>query len=172
MVDTSPEQEKWKLEQRIRAAERAHEGSDKDWHQANEGAMAIGNIALRTAVLINGGAAVASLTFIGSLINSKSIALGPNLVTLTGPLIWFAMGVASATIAMGFGYLTNYSNAGIVSGRTKIYESPYFLETTTSKRWRISSTVFTILSIISATASLGLFICGMVAIRTAITTVN
>ena len=172
MAETSLEHEKWKYEQNMRAAERAHESSDKDWHQANEGAMAIGNIALRTAVLINGAAAITSLTFIGSLVNSKTIALGPNLVTLTGPLLWFALGVASATVAMGFGYLTNYSNAGIVSGRTKTYEAPYFIETPTSKRWRISSTTFTILSIVTATASLGLFICGMVAIRTAITTVN
>ena len=169
MVETNPEHERWKYEQNMRAAERTHDKNDTDWFQANEGAMAIGNIALRTAVLINGGAAIAALSFISSLVNSKAISLGPQLSRITESLTWFALGVAIATIAMGFGYLVNYSNSGVVSRQDKTYVAPYLVETSKSKRWRTSSKVFTLLAIGAAAVSIGFFIYGMFDIKNAVT---
>jgi hypothetical protein len=169
VTDTNPDHAKWQYEQNMRAAERAHDNDEKNWHLANEAAIGIGNIALRTAVLINGGAAIAVLTFTGGLVNSGKLALGPQLTQVTAPLIWFAVGVAIATFAMGLGYVVNYSNAGIISSRDRTYISPYFKETDTTKRWRKSSTTCTILALASAAISLALFVWGMLEVRNAIT---
>ena len=79
------------------------------------------------------------------------------------------MGVALATFAIGLGYVVNYSNASIISSRDKTYVVPYVVETETTKRWRKSSTICTILALASATISLALFVIGMIEVRNAIT---
>jgi hypothetical protein len=154
----------------IEDARRAHDQEEDAWNRANEAAVETGNIALKTAVLVNGGAAVAVLGFIGSVFNGGHLKTGTSLGTLTSPLEWFAWGVAIATLAMGFGYLVNYSNAVIISERKRIWEYPFVQDTRTSGVWHLVSMVFTVLAFISGMASLGFFVYGMFQIRSVIGT--
>lgn len=169
LTDQQPsEYQKWVHEQKKHDAEYAHSRDDEAWHKANEATVNSGNLALRTVVLINGGAAVTVLTFIGGLVRDGKLPIGAPLAQITSPLLWFAIGVAIATVAMGFGYLANYSNAGVLSSRDRNFEAPHIVETTVTKRWRWSATVFTVLSILWAIASLSCFIWGMLSVRDAI----
>jgi hypothetical protein len=155
---------------RIEEARRAYDQEQDAWNRANDAAVNIGNVTLRTAVLINGGAAVAALGFIGSVFNGGHLKPGTSLGTLTSPLEWFAWGVAVATLAMGFGYIVNYANAGLISGRNRTWEHPYIKETATSKVWRGVSTVFTVITLLCGIASICLFVYGMFHIRSVIGT--
>lgn len=60
---------------------------------------------LRMAMLINGGAAISVLAFIGGLASRDKVPR--QAITQTAPtIVWFASGVA-ATLSMGLAYFTN-----------------------------------------------------------------
>ncbi len=109
-----PDDARWREEIRRRDAERAHDRSDAFLDQLNEAAISAGTVTLRTAVLVNGGAAVAVLAFVGNLLNGNTVPEG-GLGAITRSLTWFAAGVACAVAGMGLGYLTNYA-AGALRG--------------------------------------------------------
>ena len=95
------EHQQWLHEQNMRAAERAHDGATDFAAKTNTAAIEAAYLALRTAMLINGGAAISVLAFIGGLASRGGISL--QAITQTaGTLIWFAAGVALATLSMGF----------------------------------------------------------------------
>lgn len=80
------------------------------FHQAGQlevfkGAMRFAEIALKGAVLINGGAAVAFLAFIGTLWTGSN-ENPESLLKLTGPLMLFVWGVFLGAISSGIAYLT------------------------------------------------------------------
>src|SRR4051812_47084159 len=60
---------------------------------------------------INGGAAVALLTFIGGLMVRMNITVS-DISTMVSDLGWFTGGVGSATIVAMFTYLTDFFYAG------------------------------------------------------------
>jgi len=171
MVDTLKddlERREREFERKVHHAERAHDSEEDSWNKANDAIIASGTLALRTAVIINGGAAVATLAFIGSLVTDAKLPLGIAVNQLTAPIKWFAIGVAVATLAMGIAYLVNYCNAGLISSRTQNWEAPFIRETIATTRWRFASNALTVVAILCAIASLGLFIYGMLAIQSAI----
>src|SRR5688500_9984682 len=104
--------------QLVHHAERAHDKDDDSWHKSNDATISSATVALRTAVLINGGAAIAMLAFIGGLLRDSKLPLATTISQLTAPLIWFALGVVAATLAMGCMYLINFSNTMILTSRT------------------------------------------------------
>lgn len=161
------ETRKWLFEIQQRAAERAYDNNNEFVRGSNEAAINNANYALRTLVLINGGAAVAILAFIGSLV-SGSDTFGSHLTELASPLMWFAWGVALATIGVGLAYVTNYCITGSAAHKTYHNEHPFVRETKASKRWFWAGTVFQILAMAAAIASLVMFVLGMYEIRAAI----
>ena len=72
------------------------------------GVVESGKIALTTSILVNGGATVALLAFLGNVL--ARCASGP--VAIQAPLVmaimFFAAGVLSAAVATGSTYVTNY----------------------------------------------------------------
>jgi hypothetical protein len=102
------EQQKCLHEAMRQYAHRAHDRMLDFSHKANGAAIAGGNLALKMLVVINGGAAVSLLTFIGSL-----PAIQQN--ATAGALIWFALGVASGALGFTFAYFTTTSPAKAVS---------------------------------------------------------
>jgi hypothetical protein len=64
---TPHEHEKWVYEQTRDEARRAHDRAAEFFLALNESAIKSSELTLRTAVLINGGAAVSVLAFIGGL---------------------------------------------------------------------------------------------------------
>ena len=68
-----------------------------------------GHTALKSSILINGGAAAAMLAFIGNIWGG-SLAQDV-MVSLTNSIILFCFGVASGALGTGFTYITQYGYA-------------------------------------------------------------
>lgn len=107
-----------------RDAERAHDKNTEFFHNVNKAAIETSYVALRTAVLINGGAAVAVLAFLGSLASGNRVQIS-QLSQMASSLKLFAWGVASAAFAMVTAYLTNYFIASRVVSREPTFSFPY-----------------------------------------------
>jgi hypothetical protein len=162
------EYHKWLEDNKRQDAQREHDLLREHAIKINEAAATSANQALRTALLINGGASVAMLAFIGGLVSNGKVLVGSQLATLAAPLVWFAIGVAFAGLATAFAYFTNYSNVGAAYSMKRIWEHPWHEETPASKRWMISYYICLVISVISGFLSLGLFVVGMYKIWEAI----
>jgi hypothetical protein len=66
----------WRAEWLRREAERIHDATNEGTQRSSEAAIAMAQLALRTSVLINGGAAIAMLAFIGGLVGRETITIG------------------------------------------------------------------------------------------------
>jgi hypothetical protein len=161
------EHQKYVHEQNIRAAERAHDSSTDFAAKANVAAIEGTNLTLRTAMLINGGAAISVLAFAGGLASRDKVPLG-QLTEIAATLMWFAFGVAVATLSMGLAYFTNLCVAATGFSQLKTYEHPYLRDTNKSRAFKWGGEVFRWLAVIGAVASLVLFICGMFAVKNAV----
>src|SRR6266566_4435800 len=151
---------KWSDETKRREAERAHDKVDEFHSSVNEAAIKSAELTLRMSLLINGGAAVSLLTFIGPLPKDQKIAMANT-------LIWFASGVGIAVAALAFSYLTHYFTAAIASSRIRIWQHPYLLAGSRTSRWIVLTRFFHIAAIVLAIASLAAFVGGMVEVRSA-----
>lgn len=152
------EEERLKYEANIRAAERAHDANERFYEQTNAAAIESANVALRAFLLINGGAAVAMLAFLGALVGEVS---GEELIAIASPLATFAWGVASAALGAGFGYLTNYFNAWTIAGQTKHWEHPYVRNDKGSKITAVFAIGFIVIAVATSFLSLWFFVVGM-----------
>lgn len=101
--------------------------------------ISFGQGAIRSLILINGGAAVAVMTFVGNLKSRHE----NGAETLAQSLLLFALGVVAAAIVAGFAYVTQY-----------LYDS-------SAGRLPKLGIAFHIIAIVSAAVSLGLFVCGL-----------
>ena len=166
------EREKWLHDVKREDAHRAHDRSDAFAQATNVAAIENANLALRYALLINGGAAVAVLGFIGALAGrdhaSEAGHISSKLAEAASTLIWFASGVTCAAVAMGFAYLTNYSIAGQATFMEKIREHPWVKHTVVSQRWWWIAFGCHLLAIALLIASIVLFVTGMIAVKDAI----
>jgi len=99
-----------------------------------------GQNAVKTSLLMNSGAAVALLAFIGKLTEQRQV----HIPLFAGALAVFVGGVFSIVVASGFTYLSQWTYTG-----------------STRWSWR-TGTVFNIISIVLGLCSYGLFIWGAV----------
>jgi hypothetical protein len=154
--------QKWLYEQNTKAAERAHDKSEGFRTRANEAAIHGTNLALRNALLINGGAAVALLTFIGTLPVDQKRAIAATLAC-------FVWAVVAATAALATAYFTNYYIARSERSRTWQAQYPYVVDGPQTSKWMFVTMLFRIASIVLGLGSLVLFVIGMLAVQTALT---
>jgi hypothetical protein len=148
------EDAKWTYEQIRSAAEKIDEAAIKSAENV-----------VRTLLLINGGAAVSFLAFIGGLA-SKDRLPATQLYSIAGSLIPFAFGVACAALCGCLAYLTHFSHTKILY--TVLESWPNVHETVRTKCWQRVRRVFHFLAAVAALASLGLFVYGMFDVRSAI----
>jgi hypothetical protein len=130
----------WELN--IKLAERAH-----DRHAAYEDAMADTVVkdawaAIRNLILINGGAAISILTFVGALA-AKANPPPAQLSQIARGLELFAFGVAAATITAGLSYATNYGYGEASRRSPRNYVHPYVPSTRTTTTLRSVGVPFT-----------------------------
>ena len=104
------EERKWEREQEIEKgkwlhdlkrddAKRAHD-ANRDFHSyVNTEAVGSSNLTLRTLVIINGGAAIAVLTFLGGVAAKDKVDFA-QVGLVAGTIKWFAFGVALAVFGM------------------------------------------------------------------------
>lgn len=157
-IDEQRAHEQWRYEQNRAIAERQHDNENEFGRRANEAAVDNASFAIRSLLLINGGAGVALLAFIGALVSKDSKISPDRIPNLAYPLTWFAWGVAFASAAAALAYLTNYCIAGMSILRERSYESPFVRDTSRSicyRRWAFS---LHLVSVLAGLASLFAFL--------------
>jgi hypothetical protein len=142
------------------------DGRFAEFHLAlSESAIKSSELTLRTAVIINGGAAISVLAFIAAQGRIGISQLGG----IADCLILFALGVASATAGMCFSYLTHYFTFAGQESNKLSGEPPFVQSGPTTKWWKLSARVVYDLAILACLASLILFVMGMFDVKDAIT---
>jgi hypothetical protein len=149
-------------------AHRAHDQNTEFHTYVNKGTTETANLTLRTLIVINGGAAIAVLTFLGGVASKDKIDF-IKVGAVANTLRWFAFGVALAVLGMALSYLTNYAIASIASSMIKTWQHPYVIDGSKTKKWRRLNKVFHISAIAVAIGALALFLVGMFAASDAIT---
>jgi hypothetical protein len=161
---TPHEHEKCVYEQ-VRKERRAHDRFAEFHLALSESAIKSSELTLRTAVIINGGAAISVLAFIAAQGRIGISQLGG----IADCLILFALGVASATAGMCFSYLTHYFTFAGQESNKLSGEPPFVQSGPTMKWWKLSARVVYDLAILACLASLILFVMGMFDVKDAIT---
>jgi hypothetical protein len=123
--------QKWVHEMKRADAYRVHDQAEQFYNSINERSIASAELVLRTCILINGGAAVAVLAFLGSLVSKSSNIFG-RLTPVTESLVKFAIGIAAAVAAMGVSYGVHYLVGMHVRSQERLWEHP-FIETGASR---------------------------------------
>jgi hypothetical protein len=141
---------------RLSIAEKAHENQTEFARAANLAAVTTGTETVKAILLINGGACVAVLAFIGSLASQ-----GQVVTDLAVSLVWFAIGALVAVISAGFGYLTNLSYFAESNARTRHFDEPYVRETDASRRHHVAGSVTRWLTICCAIVGILAFVGGV-----------
>ncbi|WP_407174450.1 hypothetical protein [Bradyrhizobium sp. STM 3562] len=154
------ERQKWLFETNRDDAHRAHDQSREFHTYVNQSAIEGANLALKTLILINGGAAVAILTFLGALA-AKDKADFVQIGNVAHTLRDYAIGVALALAAMALAYLTNYFLAGQEGRKSFHYDHPFIRETTASRKYKLAYYTSHALAFLCAMLSLIAFIVGM-----------
>jgi hypothetical protein len=155
--------------ERIREdAHRAHDKSEEFHSYVNKAAIETANLSLRTLVVINGGAAIAVLTFLGGVASKEKVDFA-KVGVVADTLKWFAFGVALAVLAMALSYLTNFAMAAVASSMHRKWEHPYIAEGQRTTLWRRINLTFHICAMVAAFGSLALFLIGMFTASDAIT---
>ncbi|MEM1370509.1 MAG: hypothetical protein AAGG02_21440 [Cyanobacteria bacterium P01_H01_bin.15] len=98
--------------------------------------IGFGQSAIRALILINGGASIAVMTFIGNY----SVEQAPLISAFSFALLLFSMGVATAALAAACSYVTQF-----------FYDNP-------PGKLLTAGIVFHVAAVISASLSLSLFV--------------
>ena len=126
----------------------------------NKAAINGGNLALRMVLLINGGAAVALLSFMNALPKDQRQAIA-------SALAWLAGGVAAAALALGLAYCTNRCAAGTAYSMIFQYKAPYVIPGRRTTTWTRFFWGFQIAAVLFGLVSLGFFVVGMLLVKSA-----
>jgi hypothetical protein len=162
MTEQGPsfEERKWFHEMRREEAHRAFDNSNAFHTYTNKATIESANLALRTLIVINGGAAIAVLTFLGGVASKEKIDF-EKVGNVAHTLRYFAVGVALALAGMAFSYLTNYFMASIESSKTRTYDPPFIADSPKTDLMKKVNGVFHAAAFLSALVSLVLFVAGM-----------
>jgi hypothetical protein len=167
MTPEEAEHARWLAELKRRDAERAHDRNDQIRKQHSEAAVSSGQTALRTAVLVNGGAAAASLAFVGGLVSQGRLSID-HIAPVANSLAWFAWGVFFAVAGMGAAYLANYTGSTLTDTYKRTWEYPYFEKGPRTPRWELFNTWSQGMALFMGLASIAFFIVGVITVKLAI----
>jgi hypothetical protein len=135
---------------------------------ANRAAIDGASAVFRTLVLINGGAAVSVLAFVGGLISQGELSLGAQAAGVTRALLLFALGVLASALGVAFAYFTNLAVAGhALSDQT--VGAPLLGRIFELSTVGLGIKGFRLLAIISGIGAAALFLCGVLEVSHAIT---
>ena len=143
-----------------RAAERQHDMVDDLGKRLTEASARDAQEAIKIALLVNSGAAVAILAFISTLASRSGVTLA-NLKAVKNSLYWFTGGIISSGVTAAFAYLSNSFYAAHFFAQDKVWEHPYLRENTRSRRMLRWGKLFNWGGFILAWIALFLFIRGV-----------
>jgi hypothetical protein len=107
MSDIDFEREQAVAQMKLEEAQRAHDREAQLHRTYFEAASKSAEVAVKTSVVVNGGAAVAVLVFMSGMLG-KDIVTVKQAADVSSSLIWFASGVGAGITALAFIYLMNY----------------------------------------------------------------
>lgn len=113
---------------------------------------------LRAVSYLNGGATLAALALIGSIIDSpmQQKTYSPLINAIT----WFGAGLFMASVASALGYFAQYSYQEANNKRELVWKYPYVIDTKKTVTWERFGTAFHIICIIIVSLSYASFVCG------------
>jgi hypothetical protein len=158
------DQRRENMEQARRAQESLHEFSMR----IDDSGIKSGDALLRNLLLINGGAAVAILAFMGSVI-SKDAGSHKIIGDIAGGLTYFASGVIASVTALGLTYFVHFATGLAAASQKAVWEHPYIVpgkHTAWLARLKIG---LHILAVALAVLSAVLFVIGLLAVKNAVT---
>jgi hypothetical protein len=167
MTDQKPDEPDWRYVMAREQARRAHYRADGFFKQVNEAAIKTGESTFQACLLINGGAAVSVLAFIGGLVSKDVIGVS-QLAAVADSLIAFAIGVVAAVAGMALSYLVNYLTAEQTGSLAHIWEHPWIVpgKHTGSLGWLKAG--LHVLTVLVGVASIVFFFCGILAVRSSL----
>ena len=148
---------------RMRDAKRMHALNEAYRKLASEAAVKYAESTVKAIMLINGGASVSVLAFIGGLAAQGKVQLR-GLSLLTNSLMWFASGVLSVAIGAFLAYFAAYCGAAHEHNTSKTWTPPYVMETVISRRWNRREIIWRRAAILAGVLSLVFFVCGMISV--------
>ena len=110
--------------EKMTEARRAHDRLDEFSTRVDDSAVKSADAALRNLLLINGGAAVAILAFMGAVI-SKNTGTTKVVDDIAGGLTYFAWGVITSVAALCLSYLVHFATYYAATSQKKVWEHPY-----------------------------------------------
>jgi hypothetical protein len=146
---------------------RVHDRSRRMSEAVNDAVIKAGDVAIRTVMLVNGGAAVAVLAFIGALVRQDGVTI-KQVAGVSGSLLWFASGVAAAVLALALSYFTNFCYGRSETSKIFTLEHPYIIDGTNTRWWRNWAYAFHLGAIVWGLLSLAAFVVGMFDVHSAI----
>ena len=123
-----------------------------------------GAVAIRTLVLVNGGAVIAMLAFLANVVPNGQ---PDEFDGILGSLSLFAFGVFAATTAAAFTYLTNLSYEVSVAKIERTWAHPFQEKTKSAKRWEATGVFFHVVTIASGIAAMVFFLWGIWSLKAA-----
>lgn len=155
----------------IEHAKRAHDLNRQMSADFIKAAVDSANLAIRSLTLINGGAVVALLAFIGAL-ESGDAGDSVRLEELVDPIWWFAVGVGCAACAAMCAYLVNMSDADLSNSVRLTWDHPYVVPHKGDCVRTAVRQFFFYFGILLAVGSLGSFFFGIAAVTAAISALS
>jgi hypothetical protein len=144
-----------------------HDRWDNFFDQTNEAAIKISETALKTAILINGGAVISLLAFIGAFA-SKDRLNGLNLKGIVDGLACFGTGVLLAAVGIGLAYVTHFLTAGWADSHSKEDEPPFIRRGPSTSAWAHARNVAHVAAFLAGLGALGAFFWGLSIIKSSL----
>ena len=139
--------------ERVRAAEAAHAAHRQIVATAFAPLVALGTEILKAVLVINGGAAVATLWFLATVLHDRPALALP----LVLPLASFGFGFTVAGCATGWSYFSHEQHAEALASQERIWSEPFIRDTDASiakarggRRYRRAALAAVFVSIASA----------------------
>jgi len=117
-----------------RAAERAHDHSNDLGKRLVDASARDAQEAIKVVLLINGGAAVAILAFMGSIVSKGGYSIA-ELKSVSHSLYWFIAGIVGAGVTSGCAYFCNSYYSGSHLNALKDWTHPYVHPTPLSSKY-------------------------------------
>jgi hypothetical protein len=146
---------------------RVHDRSRNYSVATNDAVVKAGEVAIKTVMLINGGAAVSVLAFIGALVRQDGVTV-KQVSGVSGSLLWFAGGVAVAVWALAHSYFTNFCYVRSETSKIFTFDHPYVIDGANTRRWLNWAYAFHVGAIVWGILSLIAFVVGMIDVHRAI----
>ena len=119
-------------------------------------------------LLVNGGAAVSVLAFIGGLLSKGLIEDPQQLKPVADSLVPFAWGVSLAVGGMGLSYAVNFLTGLYMNSRPKTWAHPWSEPGKNTKWISVARNLLHALAALAGVASVVFFVCGILAVRNSV----